>query len=42
VDLAIEVILVLTMALEEYAVAKIASRIFGGHMSKDYHQLGAD
>jgi hypothetical protein len=42
VDLAAEVIPVLTRASEEYVVAKIASRIFGGHMSKDYHQLGAD
>jgi serine/threonine protein kinase len=42
VDLAIEVLPVLTRASEEYVVAKIASRIFAEHMSKDYHQLGAD
>ena len=42
VYLAAKIIPILTKALEEYVLAKIASRIFGGHMSKDYHQLGVD
>ena len=37
-----QVIPVLTRALEEYAVAKIAARIFGSHMSEDYYNLQKD
>jgi serine/threonine protein kinase len=32
-----QVILLLSRVLEEYAVAKIAARIFGSHMSEDYY-----
>jgi hypothetical protein len=32
-----QVIPLLSRASEEYAVAKIAARIFGSHMSEDYY-----
>ena len=32
-----QVIPILSRALEEYAVAKIAVRIFGSHISKNYY-----
>jgi hypothetical protein len=37
-----QVIPLLTRALEEYAVAKIAARIFGSHMSEDYYNRQKD
>ena len=32
-----QVILLFSRALEEYAIAKIAARIFGSYMSEDYY-----
>jgi hypothetical protein len=37
-----QVIPLLSRALEEYAVAKIAARIFGSHMSEDYYNWQKD
>jgi hypothetical protein len=37
-----QVILLLSRASEEYAVAKIAARIFGSHMLEDYYNRQKD